>query len=205
MKKLKAKWLKRAVAFALAALMLVPSVPAYASEAPVTEQTSEAVSSEVIADSEVATSEVVSEEVTEAVTEEVTEAVSEEATEAVSEEATEAVSEEVTEEVTEEATEAASEEVQEEVLAIDPAKIDVWDFGAEQLDSSKYNNMLTADVINGFYPGVEAGSTGKNLASFATDEIAFNDGGFPNTHRLRTNNTALTRYDAKILLVQTVQ
>ena len=200
MKKLKAKWLKRAVAFALAALMLVPSVPAYASEAPVTEQTSEAVSSEVIADSEVATSEVVSEEVTEAVTEEVTEAVSEEATEAVSEEATEAVSEEVTEEVTEEATEAASEEVQEEVLAIDPAKIDVWDFGAEQLDSSKYNNMLTADVINGFYPGVEAGSTGKNLASFATDEIAFNDGGFPNTHRLRTNNTALTRYDAKNLV-----
>ncbi len=32
--------------------------------------------------------------------------------------------------------------------AYDPAKIDVWDFGAEQLDESVYNNQLTVDEIN---------------------------------------------------------
>lgn len=82
-----------------------------------------------------------------------------------------------------------------------PDKIDVWDLGAEQLDSNIYNNKLTADIINGFYPGVAAGTASKNLASFSVDggDFGFNDGTYPTTHRLRTTNTALTRYDAKSL------
>lgn len=80
-------------------------------------------------------------------------------------------------------------------------KIDVWDFGAEQLDTNVYNNMLTVDEINSWYPGVEAGTSGKNLASFtSTDgQLSFNDGGKSTTHRLRTTNESLTRYDAKSL------
>ena len=79
----------------------------------------------------------------------------------------------------------------------DPSKIDVWDFGAEQLDTSVYNNMLNADVINSWFPGVEAGTKGKNIASFKSGDLAFNDGGYSATHRLRSTNAALTRYDDK--------
>lgn len=32
--------------------------------------------------------------------------------------------------------------------------IDVWDFGAEQLDPEKYNNMLNESIINSWYPDV---------------------------------------------------
>lgn len=84
-------------------------------------------------------------------------------------------------------------------------KIDAWDLGAEQLDTEVYNNKLNADIINSWFPGVEAGTSGKNLASFAVKDekgntlFAFNDGGYSTTHRLRTTNTALTRYDAKSL------
>lgn len=84
-------------------------------------------------------------------------------------------------------------------------KIDVWDLGAEQLDTEKYTNKLTADIINSWYPDVEAGTTGKNLATFqVTDKdgnvlFGFNDGGYPTTHRLRTTNKEVTRYDEKSL------
>ncbi len=86
-------------------------------------------------------------------------------------------------------------------VTLNTGRIDVWDFGAEQLDTDTYNNKLTAEVINGWYAGVEAGSTGKNLATFTTadGELGFNDGGYPTTHRLRTMNESLTRYDAKSL------
>ncbi|MBD5520879.1 MAG: hypothetical protein HDR03_06575, partial [Lachnospiraceae bacterium] len=84
--------------------------------------------------------------------------------------------------------------------------IDVWDFGAEQLKSTeevKYNNKLTEDIINSWYPGVDGGTEGKNIASFQVKDEAgnvdflFDDGGSSSTHRLRTSNTALTRYDDK--------
>lgn len=81
----------------------------------------------------------------------------------------------------------------------DPNKIDVWDFGAEQLDSNLYNNMLNVDTINSWFPGVEPGTTGVTLPSFTCGDLSFNDGGNPNTHRLRTVNTALTRKDEKSL------
>ena len=76
-------------------------------------------------------------------------------------------------------------------------KVDVWDFGAEQLDESAYNNKLTVDVMNGWYPEtVTAGSEGNTIGSFATDEFFFNPAGRTN-NRIRTSNTAITRYDAR--------
>lgn len=76
-------------------------------------------------------------------------------------------------------------------------KIDVWDFGAEQLDAAKYNNKLSVDIINSWYDSsVEKGSAGVTINSFATEDIMFNASGKTN-NRLRTTNEALTRYDAK--------
>ncbi len=79
-------------------------------------------------------------------------------------------------------------------------KTDVWDFGAEDLGEN-YNNRLDVDTINGFYDGVEPGSTGKTIASFSVDDgdFVFNDGGNSNTHKLRTINSALTHADEKSL------
>ena len=82
-------------------------------------------------------------------------------------------------------------------------KIDVWDLGAEELNTSEYTNKLTADIINSWYPDVEAGTKGRNLAGFevldADGNVAFcfADGGYSSTHRLRTTNAALTHYDDK--------
>ena len=63
-------------------------------------------------------------------------------------------------------------------------KTDVWDLGAEELDTSKYTNKLTADIINSWYPDVDAGTKGRNLAGFevldADGNVAFcfADGGY---------------------------
>ena len=83
-------------------------------------------------------------------------------------------------------------------------EVDVWDFGAEQLaDTEQYqfNNQLTVEEINSWYPaGTTAGSDKIPLPSFTSKTgIAFDDGGFPTTHRLRTTNKALTRQDDKSL------
>lgn len=76
-------------------------------------------------------------------------------------------------------------------------KIDVWDFSAAKLDESKYNNMLSVDIINSWYDSsVEKGSAGVTINSFATEDILFNASGRTN-NRLRTKNEAITRYDAK--------
>ena len=76
-------------------------------------------------------------------------------------------------------------------------KIDVWDFGLEQLDPEKYNNMLTADIVNSWYPAdVEVGSTGATINSFATEDIFFNTGNAVNS-RYRTTTEGVTKYDAK--------
>ena len=77
----------------------------------------------------------------------------------------------------------------------DNGKIDVRDFGAEQLDAKKYNNKLTVDVVNGFYdPSSAPGTSGTPLPSFTAGDLSFVDGGKTN-NRLRTTNTAVTRYD----------
>ena len=91
------------------------------------------------------------------------------------------------------------EEEESEDRNFDDSKTDVWDFGAEDLGED-YNNRLTVDTINSFY-SVDAGSTGVNIASFSVDDgdFLFDDGGYSATHRLRTTNTELTRYDSKSL------
>ena len=99
------------------------------------------------------------------------------------------------------ASSAATEEIEEESedRNFDDSKTDVWDFGAEDLGDA-YNNRLTVDTINSFY-SVEAGTKGVNIASFSVDDgdFLFDDGGYSATHRLRTTNTELTRYDSKSL------
>lgn len=86
--------------------------------------------------------------------------------------------------------------------AIDFEKIDVWDFGAEQLDSARYNNKLSADNINSMYPGIASGTKGPAIPAagfnFNDGELLFITAGKTN-HRLRTMNTAITRYDEKSL------
>ena len=78
-------------------------------------------------------------------------------------------------------------------------KIDVWDFGAEQLDSSKYNNMLNVDTINGIYEGkYEPGTSGIPTASFVIGDFIWMGTG-KGTDRIRTTNTAITRWDDKHL------
>ena len=88
-----------------------------------------------------------------------------------------------------------------EVPALEPGKLYVWDFGAEALEGENIVNMLTAEEINSWFEGVEPGTTGKNIASFQTSDglLRFNDGGYPTTHRLRSKNAALTRWDDKNL------
>ncbi len=88
-----------------------------------------------------------------------------------------------------------------EVPQLDPNKIYVWDFGAAVLEGEEYVNMLTADEINSWFADVEPGTTGVNIASFVTADglLRFEDGGYPTTHRLRSKNAALTRWDDKSL------
>ncbi len=76
-------------------------------------------------------------------------------------------------------------------------KIDVWDFGAVQLDTAKYNNRLNTSVINTWYPpSVIVGSGGNVLPVSWNVGITSWTGG--TNDRLRTTNTALTRFDENI-------
>ena len=86
----------------------------------------------------------------------------------------------------------------ENAAAIDPSngKTDVWDFGAEQLDESTYNNNLNDDIINAWYDGsITAGSSGNVLPNFTAGVLSWVGGG---NDRLRTSNTNLTRYDENL-------
>ncbi|MDE6663237.1 MAG: chitobiase/beta-hexosaminidase C-terminal domain-containing protein [Lachnospiraceae bacterium] len=102
------------------------------------------------------------------------------------------------------------DEITNSTLISGDGKIDVWDFGAEQLNTSQYNNKLTADIINGWYSeGTTAGSTGVGIAGFEVKdsngktELKFNAASATN-HRIRTTNTNLTRYDNKSLTYNNV-
>lgn len=86
----------------------------------------------------------------------------------------------------------------ENAAAVDPSngKTDVWDFGAEQLDTAKYNNQLTEAIINGWYdPAFTVGSSGHVLPNFTAGVLSWIGG---TNDRLRTTNTKLTRYDENI-------
>ena len=79
-----------------------------------------------------------------------------------------------------------------------PHEYDVWDFGAEDLQSTSlvtYHNQVTVDQINAQYPGVDAGTLGVNVPSTGFDfgDVKYTPGAA--NHRLRTTNTAITRYD----------
>lgn len=77
---------------------------------------------------------------------------------------------------------------------------DVWDFGAVQLDAGTYNNLLTESVMNAWYDvSIAPGTSGIVLpATFSAGALTWigstND-------RLRTTNTAITRYDANVASV----
>ncbi|SDM99735.1 pectinesterase family protein [Lachnospira pectinoschiza] len=82
-------------------------------------------------------------------------------------------------------------------------KIDVVDFGAEQLDGEVYNNLLTESIQTAFYDSsIAAGTSGVNIGDFTiydtegNEFIYFCAGGKTN-NRYRTTNTNLTRYDEK--------
>lgn len=77
--------------------------------------------------------------------------------------------------------------------------VDVWDFGAEQLDENTYNNHLTETVINSWYdPSITPGSSNNVLPSFNEGQLSWVGGG---NDRLRTTNKNLTRYDENIASV----
>ena len=89
----------------------------------------------------------------------------------------------------------------------------VWDFAAgalefdddgnptKYIDSTKYNNMLTEDIMNSWYGDVAAGTAGTNLSSFEVkddnDQVVFKfEGNGKTNNRIRTNNSKVTRYDS---------
>lgn len=74
-------------------------------------------------------------------------------------------------------------------------KIDVWDFGAVQLDTAIYVNKLTVDSINKWYIGTQAGTSGVVLPSFTSGILTWNGG---TNDRLRSTNKLLTRFDENI-------
>ncbi|MBP1677495.1 MAG: hypothetical protein H6Q20_2054 [Bacteroidetes bacterium] len=81
-------------------------------------------------------------------------------------------------------------------LLADAQKTEVWDFGAAQLDEATYNNNLTEAVINAWYSGITAGSTGKNVPATWTAGALTWTSASATSDRLRTSNTNLTRYDS---------
>ena len=81
---------------------------------------------------------------------------------------------------------------------------DVWDFGATQLDNTLYNNQLSETIINSWYnntitPG-SAGTANTMPVSFVAGALSWTGG---TSDRLRTANTAITRYDNNIASVTT--
>lgn len=80
-------------------------------------------------------------------------------------------------------------------------KIEVWDFGAEQLEESTYLNRLDVSAINAWYTyaeGEEPGASGRNVpASFTAGALSWSSTS-SSSDRLRTSNIALTRYDANV-------
>jgi exo-poly-alpha-galacturonosidase len=76
-------------------------------------------------------------------------------------------------------------------------KTDVWDFGAEQLDEVLFNNMLTTLDINNWYDSsITVGSSGNVLpSSWVSGALTWVGG---SNDRLRTSNTALTRFDQNL-------
>lgn len=77
------------------------------------------------------------------------------------------------------------------------SKAEVWDFGAEVLDTEVYDNQLSVATINDWYDtGITPGSNGNVLPSaWTAGRVSWTGGG---NDRLRSTNTELTRYDENI-------
>ena len=74
-------------------------------------------------------------------------------------------------------------------------KTDVWDFGATALDANLYNNQLSTATLNGLLSG--SGSSTTNTVgntTFTVNVLSW----VGSSDRLRTTNTALTRYDSNV-------
>jgi pectin methylesterase-like acyl-CoA thioesterase len=79
------------------------------------------------------------------------------------------------------------------------SKTDVWDFGAEALDTAIYINHLDSATINSWYlSSITPGTSGVVLPGFTTGILSFTAG---TNDRLRTTNLKLTRYDQNIASV----
>ena len=91
----------------------------------------------------------------------------------------------------------------EPLEGITPNSVNVWDFGAEELDTSLFVNKLTAENINAQYPEGTEVKTGFTIPvegfNFYDGALKFNTNAKDN-NRLRTTNTAIIRYDEKSLL-----
>ncbi len=86
---------------------------------------------------------------------------------------------------------------------LDTSKTDVWDFGGQALEGDYWNN-IDYDVINSCYPGVEAGTAGKNIESFmlkdgaGADALEFVTNKTNNRWRLHPDGSKpVTYYDDK--------
>lgn len=77
-------------------------------------------------------------------------------------------------------------------------KTDVWDFGATALDVNLYNNQLSAATLNGLLSGSGASTTNTvGNTTFTANVLSW----VGSSDRLRTTNTALTRYDSNVASV----
>ena len=72
--------------------------------------------------------------------------------------------------------------------AMAQAQMKVWDFGAEVL--SGYDNKLAVADINGLYPGVAAGTTGKNIIDFTINGLNYTTANQA-SDRIRSTNAEL--------------
>jgi len=85
-------------------------------------------------------------------------------------------------------------------VAVD--KIDVWDFGAAQLDANIYNNKLTAAIINSWYPaGTVVDKAGPTLPTtgFNVDNGDLTLTANGKAHRIISTNTNIIRQQEKSL------
>jgi exo-poly-alpha-galacturonosidase len=81
---------------------------------------------------------------------------------------------------------------------------DVWDFGATQLDTNLFNNLLNETTINSWYAStITPGSVSTSNVmpvSFTAGALSWSGG---TSDRLRTINTLITRYDNNVASVTT--
>lgn len=85
------------------------------------------------------------------------------------------------------------------LLASEPVhqRPQIWDFGAVSFDRTKYENMLTTGEINGWMPAAIPGARNTYISDFLGSKninLSFNGHG-GKSHRLRSSNTKLSRFD----------